>query len=93
VDHPAEAPWPTERPAAYEDFKTLYLSLDPELADSGAMVERLIQHNSFDWLNQLLEETLGEEPIDGRAINTDTAVVTVPQPAQHTPRTTELEAA
>ena len=50
--------------SGYDDFKSQYLALEPAIADSPALLARLIQHQAFDWLNQLVEETLGEEPLD-----------------------------
>ena len=46
---------------SYDDFKALYLSLEPTLTDSPAFVAALIEAQLFDWLDQLVEETL-EEP-------------------------------
>lgn len=67
----AKAPFGRQdRLSAYDDFKAQYLSLDPEQADSPAMVQTLIDLNYFDWLNQLVEETFDEEPINAEeAIN------------------------
>ena len=54
----------SDQGSAYDDFRTQYLNLEPELADSPAMIQALIDLNGFDWLNRLVEETLNEEPID-----------------------------
>jgi hypothetical protein len=57
--HPQAGPF-----SSYDDFKSQYLSLAPEVADSPALLASLIRHQAFDWLNQLVEESLGEEPLD-----------------------------
>lgn len=56
--HPQAGPF-----SSYDDFKSQYLSLAPEVADSPALLASLIRHQAFDWLNQLVEESLGEEPL------------------------------
>ena len=55
--HPQAGPF-----SSYDDFKSQYLSLSPEVADSPALLASLIRYQAFDWLNQLVEESLGEEP-------------------------------
>ena len=57
--HPQAGPF-----SSYDDFKSQYLSLSPEVADSPALLASLIRYQAFDWLNQLVEESLGEEPLD-----------------------------
>ena len=54
----------SDQGSAYDDFRTQYLNLEPEVADSPAMLQALIELNGFDWLNRLVEETLDEEPIE-----------------------------
>ena len=51
--HPHSGPF-----SGYDSFKSHYLGLSPEVADSPAFLESLIRHQAFDWLNQLVEETL-----------------------------------
>jgi len=50
--------------SGYDSFKSHYLNLSPDVADSAAFLETLIHHQAFDWLNQLVEETLGDEPVE-----------------------------
>ena len=57
--HPHSGPF-----SGYDSFKSHYLSLSPDVADSPAFLESLIHHQAFDWLNQLVEETLGDEPVE-----------------------------
>ena len=64
MDQPVDLKAPSMRFSTYEAFKRAYLALDPEIADSPAMVQALIEDHGFDWLNRLVEETLAEEPIE-----------------------------
>jgi len=57
--HPHSGPF-----SGYDSFKSHYLNLSPDVADSPAFLESLIRHQAFDWLNQLVEETLGDEPVE-----------------------------
>jgi hypothetical protein len=51
---------------SYEAFRAHYLQLDPELADSPAFLQELLElGHGFDWLEALVEETLEERCSDG----------------------------
>ena len=47
--------------SSYDQFKALYLQLDPEFSDSPAFLQGLIAINGFDWLEALLAETFEEQ--------------------------------
>ena len=44
----------------YESFKAFYLQCDPAVTDSPEFLSALIATGGFDWLEQLVEETLDE---------------------------------
>lgn len=86
--HPHSGPF-----SGYDSFKSHYLGLSPEVADSPAFLESLIRHQAFDWLNQLVEETLGDEPVEQQRDEARDQPIRVNVPMRHRSGIQDAEAA